>query len=71
MSDQPAGLLGRGNILVIAEDVHERDADRVLAEDWPFKDWSAPGPRCLVPAAWDGDAEDWANWHRASVRCGG
>lgn len=54
---------------VIAEAVHVRDADRVLAEPWPFT-WTPPGCPDAVPEWWPTDAkstEEWKIYHRLSV----
>jgi hypothetical protein len=53
----------------IAGAVHVRDADRVLAEPWPFSGWTAPGPRPdVLPEWWPVDrAAEWIDYHRNAV----
>lgn len=56
-----------GGVYMIAETVHVRDADRVLAEPWPFT-WTPPGKPDVPPWWWPADErEQWKIYHRLSV----
>lgn len=58
-------------VLAIAEAVHVRDADRVLAEPWPFS-WTPPGGgAAVVPWELGMTPEEWATWHRSAVEWAG
>lgn len=52
---------------VIAEAVHERDADRVLSEPWPF-DWTPPSSPEVLPDCWpEVRRAEWTEYHRDLV----
>jgi hypothetical protein len=57
-------------VYMIAAAAHQRDADRVLAEPWPFT-WTPPGQHPdTLPWWWSedlGGVEEWVDYHRNAV----